>query len=187
MIGRLGPQFGEAHESSHKPQKNHQIANLSNKQHFSGSINITQTTQIPCRQHNKTWQRDSGACSSTFTLTDKETTLTLSTTKNTQKEQRASSFLIDILSVRTELCDKSKAKTRHVRALGERRGGLERACQETKSWVKLRGFVNWRSRQCSKKLVLVQGTQICCVFTAPKLQITTRELETRWSSCCSWL
>ena len=26
----------------------------------------------------------------------------------------------------------------------------------------------------------------CCVFTAPKLQSTTRELEIRWSSCCSW-
>ena len=34
---------------------------------------------------------------------------------------------------------------------------VERACQETKSWLKLRGFVNWRSRQCSKKLALVKA------------------------------
>ena len=97
-------------------QTNNTVAGQSNlhKQHKS------------CRQYNKIWQRDSGACSSTFTLTDKETT-SHSGQRRTLKRNRASRFLLDILSVRTELCDKSKAETRHVRALCERRGGWERA------------------------------------------------------------
>ena len=185
MIGRLGLQLGEAHESSHTNPKKTTKLQTSQTNNTSAGQSILHKQHKSCRQHNKIWQRDSSACSSTFTLTDKETT-SHSAQRRTLKRNRASRFLLDILSVRTELCDKSKAETRHVRALCERRGGWERACQETKSWLKLRGFVNWRSRQCSKKLALVQGTQICCVFTAPKLQSTTRELETRWSSCCSW-
>ena len=146
MIGRLGLQLGEAHESSHKPQKTTKLQ-TSQTNNTSAGQSILHKQHKSRRQHNKIWQRDSGACSSTFTLTDKETT-SHSVQRRTLKRNRASRFLLDILSVRTELCDKSKAETRHVSSFvwEERRSRkslprdeelaqASRACQLTKQTI----------------------------------------------------
>ena len=69
---------------------------------------------------------------------------------------------------------KSKAETRHVRALCERRGGWERElAKRRRVGSSCEGLSTDEADSAAKNLTLVQDTQICCVFTAPKLQSTT--------------